>query len=407
MSSTSAPQPRIAIIGGGMSGLALLLTLHRRGVPATLYERDTDINVRSHLGGTLDLGWKSGQRALRENGLQEVFEKMSRPEADEMRICDSTGKLHLILGGETYKDGTPRRAEHIRPEIDRTDLRKLLLDAIPPHLIRWGHALSSVRPLGNGQHELVFTNGFTTTSDFLVGADGTHSHIRPLVSQATPTFLDVNGIEISLAPEVTKLPELAETLENVGKATLMAMQDSRMLGAQLNGDGRLRTYVWVRKPESWVISSDPAEAKAFLLEHFAGWNQWLLNLIEYCDESAIYPRPLFTLPEGHRWTHTPGATIIGDAAHLMSPFSGAGANLALLDGLELGLALAGVHETGKLGDTDAVAAAVAAFEEGMCMLAGRVAAVSNGNLAVCVGPDAPQAMVTRSAELAAQGEREG
>ncbi|PIL34882.1 hypothetical protein GSI_02669 [Ganoderma sinense ZZ0214-1] len=202
MSFNTSTQPPIAIIGCGLGGLALLLTLHRRGIPATVYERDASFDARAHLGGSLDLGWKSGQRALRENGLQDEFDKHSRPEGEEMRICDSTGKVHLKLGGEDEEGpgGPPQGKEDIRPEIDRTVLRKLLLDAVPTHLVQWDHALSSVRALGNGQHELTFANGITATCDLLVGADGAHSRVRPLLSSATPQFLGVNGAEISLAP---------------------------------------------------------------------------------------------------------------------------------------------------------------------------------------------------------------
>ena len=112
-----------------------------------------------------------------------------------------------------------------------------------------------MRPLGAGQHELTFTNGTTTTADFLVEADGAHSRVRALVSPATPEYLGVNGVEISLAPETTKLPELADTVANVGRGTTFAMQDSRMLGAQVNGDGRIRTYAWHRVPESWAVGT--------------------------------------------------------------------------------------------------------------------------------------------------------
>ncbi|PIL34824.1 hypothetical protein GSI_02611 [Ganoderma sinense ZZ0214-1] len=321
MSSNNSGLPRIAIIGGGLGGLSLLLTLHRRGVPATLYERDPAFDARAHLGGSLDLGWKSGQRALPENGLQDAFDKNSRPEGEDLRVCDGTGKVHLKLGGE---GDTPKPKE-----------------------------------------------------------------------------------DISLAPETTKLPALAETVANVGKGTMFAMEDSRILGAQVNGDGRIRTYAWLRAPESWTVPSDSIAARAALKEEFTGWAGWILNLIDYLDESAIYPRSLWSLPVGHKWTHVPGVTLLGDAAHLMSPFAGAGANLALLDGLELGLALADLKEKGTLSDISAVSEAVKAFEENMCAMAGRVAEKANGNLAVCIGPDTPQAMIQRLWEQVGNGEREG
>ena len=70
--------PRIAIIGGGPGGLTLALTLHQRGIPSTVYERETSPDSRANLGGMLDLGYESGQRALRENGLEEVFARHSQ-----------------------------------------------------------------------------------------------------------------------------------------------------------------------------------------------------------------------------------------------------------------------------------------------------------------------------------------
>ena len=202
-----------------------------------------------------------------------------------------------MLAGRTEAD-IPDETK-ARPEIDRTVLRKLLLDAVPPNLVQWGHALSSVRPLGNGQHELTFANGVITTCDLLVGADGAYSRVRPLVSPAVPEFLGVNGAEISLAPETTALPELAETVANVGSGAMMAMQDSRILGAQLNGDGRIRTYAWFRAPADWVVPADAAAARAALHERYVGWAEWMLKLIDHCDGRAIYPRSLWTLPVGH------------------------------------------------------------------------------------------------------------
>ncbi len=112
----------------------------------------------------------------------------------------------------------------------------------------------------------------------------------------------------------------------------------------------------------------------------------------------MYPRPLWTLPvTGYSWMHTPSVTIIGDAAHLTSSFSGMGREPRAIRCL----ALAGLQKKGTLlGDADTVAAVVAVFEENICRLAGRVADRANGSLAVCVAPDADtlQPMITRLGE---------
>ncbi|PIL30358.1 hypothetical protein GSI_07543 [Ganoderma sinense ZZ0214-1] len=128
------------------------------------------------------------------------------------------------------------------------------------------------------------------------------------------------------------------------------------------------------KPETWVISSDPAEA--ILLKHFAGWRKWLLNPHRLLRRVRRYSRPLWTLHIGHSWIYTPEVTIIGDTAHLMNRFSGTGINMALLEGLELSLAL-GLHETGKLGDAGAIAATITAFEESIDQA--EVKMMANGN----------------------------
>ncbi|RDX43908.1 FAD/NAD(P)-binding domain-containing protein [Lentinus brumalis] len=397
--STTPSTPRIAIIGGGMGGLVLLMTLLRRRIPATLYERDADMYVRAHIGSTLDLGWESGRRALRENGLEEAYIANSRPEGQEVRIG---GKDGIPILHRTPKESDDEKKA--RPEIDRSVLRKIMLDAVPADTIKWGHALTSAVPLGNGRHELTFANSFKTVCDFLVGADGARSRVRPLVSSATPVYVGVNSVEISLAPEVAASPELQDVAAAVGKGSMFAMQDSKMLGTQVSSSGRVRTYVYLREPAEWTIPSDPKEVRKVLLEKFEGWAPWIHKLIEHCDDAAIYHRPLYMLPAGHKWEHVPGVTLIGDAAHLMTPFAAAGANLAMQDALELGLALAKLFADGKLGDRDSLEAAVEEFEQTMCARAGRIAEMSTVNLQACVHPNAPQSAIQRFMEVAKSGE---
>ena len=388
MSTTSLPN--IAIVGGGPSGLVALLTLLNRGVSATLYEREASSNARRHLGGMLDLTWDEGQRALRENGLADAFKKNSRLEGQENRIC---GKAGVILARRT-EDDVPDETK-ARPEIDRRVLREILLAAIPEGAIKWDHALVSVRPLddgsGTGKHELTFANGLVVVADYLIGADGAHSRIRPLLSPATPIYHDVNGAEISVAPAVAALPANADIRAAVGLGSCYCAEEHKLFSCQRNGDGRIRVYVWFRAPREWTLPREPEQARRVLHAMYEGWAPWMHKIIDVCDEDAIYPRPLFYLPVGHRWEHKPGVTIIGDAAHLMSPFAGMGANVAMYDGLQVGLALADAVSKGQ--GVEEREAALAVLEEKLCEHAKVFAEMSYDNVNAAFAGDAPRSFV--------------
>ena len=134
---------------------------------------------------------------------------------------------------------------------------------------------------------------------------------------------------------------------------------------------------------SGIDFTDVFEAKRALLAKFEGWAPELRALVEKA-EGALVPRPLFTLPVGHRWAHRPGVTLLGDAAHLMLP-AGEGANLAMFDGAELGKALV------KHGDK--VEAAVREYEEAMFPRSAKSAQESVDGLEYCFGARAPHGLV--------------
>jgi 2-polyprenyl-6-methoxyphenol hydroxylase-like FAD-dependent oxidoreductase len=324
-------QPTIAIVGGGLGGLVLARVLEIHGIPSTIYELDTSPDARNQ-GGTLDLHEGSGQRAMRETGLYEQFRHLARSEGEAMRILDKTGTVFVDEVGE---DGAGTR-----PEIDRTVLRDLLIASLDPGRIVWGRKVSRVTALAGGRHELTFADGSSTSLDLLVGADGAWSKARPLLSPATPEYTGISFLELHLTNVEQTHPDAAKL---IGLGTMFALSDNKGMIGQRNGDGHIRVYAALRVSEDWIVTSgvdwnDASAAREALLAQFSDWSSELRDLIRNSDDTII-PRPIYALPIGHAWSRIPGVTLLGDAAHLMSPFAGEGANLAMLDATELALAL--------------------------------------------------------------------
>jgi len=168
---------------------------------------------------------------------------------------------------------------------------------------------------------------------------------------------------------------------------LFALGESRGFLAHRETDGSLHVYVALKAPEDWAAGldfTDTPAAKTALLSHFEGWDDGLRALVADADGELV-PRSIHALPVGHRWERVPGVTLLGDAAHLMSPFAGEGANLAMLDGAELGLALA-AHP----GDVEA---AFAEYERALFPRSEASAAQSADGLDLCFRADAPQGLL--------------
>jgi 2-polyprenyl-6-methoxyphenol hydroxylase-like FAD-dependent oxidoreductase len=363
----------VTIVGAGLGGLTLARVLHVHGIPATIYEAEPSAADRTQ-GGQLDIHEHNGQLALQAAGLTDEFRAIIHEGGEATRMLDQ----HAAMLLDQPDDGTGAR-----PEVLRGDLRRILIESLPGEAIEWGRKVTGVRPLGDGRHELTFADGPAVTTSLLVGADGAWSRIRPLLSDARPEYVGTSFIETYLYDADERHPAAAEA---VGDGAMFALTPAQGIVAHREAGNILHTYVQLNRPAGWIAGldfTDAAAATARIAAEFDGWAPELTALITD-GETAPIPRLIYALPDGHRWDRVPGVTLLGDAAHLMPP-AGEGANLAMLDGAELGRAIA-AHPA----DIDK---ALAAYEEAMFPRSEAEAADAYLILELCLGDRAPFGLI--------------
>ncbi|HWC82650.1 MAG TPA: NAD(P)/FAD-dependent oxidoreductase [Pseudonocardiaceae bacterium] len=363
----------VTIIGAGLGGLTLARVLHVHGIPATIYEAEPSAQARTQ-GGQLDIHEHNGQIALEAAGLTVEFHAIIHEGGQASRILDQHGKVLL----DEPDDGTGGR-----PEVLRGDLRRVFIDSLPAGTVQWGKRLAGAAAVGDGSYQLTFTDGSTVGTDLLVGADGAWSKVRPLLSDAKPEYVGVTYVETYLYDVDEQHPAAAEA---VGSGGMSALLPGKAIAAHREAGDILHTYVQLKVPAEWVTGidfTDTATAPARVAAEFEGWAPELTALITD-GETAPVPRTIHTLPSAHRWDRAPGVTLVGDAAHLMPP-AGEGANLAMLDGAELGQSIA-AHP----GDIEA---ALTAYEQVLFPRSEAEAADAHQILDLCLGDSAPFGLV--------------
>jgi 2-polyprenyl-6-methoxyphenol hydroxylase-like FAD-dependent oxidoreductase len=338
----TAGPPKIAIIGAGISGLALACVLNKNEIPFTIYEAEESLTSRKQ-GGPVNIHYDTGERVLRAIGLFERYNKSTFvPGCEVNTIGDRHGKLWL---DHSKQDGISYFGANA-PLVDRVQLRRLLLGAIAAESVHWAAKVKAILPAVDSTYNLIFVDGSSAAGFHLVvGADGAWSKVRSLLTDVKPSYTGLSYFETEIQDIPNASPGVCSLIQ---RGSYYYTDPKNGLTVQRDGDRTIWIYAVVPKPEEWIqdpgmdLSDIGTAKKKFVEEEWGDWSDELKAIITDSDR-GFTPRGFYTLPIGHKWDHRPGVTLLGDAAHLMSPHSGMGANSALMDGYDLGEGIVAIN----------------------------------------------------------------
>jgi salicylate hydroxylase len=355
----------VAVIGGGIGGLAAALSLLQAGFDVEVYERASAV---SEVGAGIQVS-PNASRVLHRLGLADELARMGvRPlHWHQRRWEDGRTLVRAPLGDAVVERfGFPHYQTH------RADLVAALVDAFPAERLHVGHRLVGLADHGD-RVEATFANGATAQADVLVGADGIHSTVRgALFGPLEPEFtgcVAYRGLIPADRLEQLELEVTAQLWMGPGGHFIHYYVQRRQL---VNFVAIIDRDTWTR--ESWTDRGDVADARSA----FEGWHPQLHAILDEVDETFVWA--LFDRPPLEHWS-SGRVTLLGDACHPMLPFMAQGAAQALEDGAALTACLIAVPD---------VAAALRLYESVRLPRASRLQELSRINKTRFHLPDGPE-----------------
>jgi 2-polyprenyl-6-methoxyphenol hydroxylase-like FAD-dependent oxidoreductase len=301
-------QPRILIAGAGIGGLALAIALQRNGTTAVIWER---------------------AQGLREIGAGLLLTPNAVWILKRLGVFDQTCRAGMVVSRWEILNRSGKVLQHFRQSGDspsisltRSAFQQLLLAELSPEAVLLDHEVRGVTcAAADGSMAVTSTHGVTATADLLVGADGGNSAVRTVVADARlPRVLGYVGWRglVNCVPDGWESGRITESWGNGGRFGIAAV-----------AAGRTYWYATENAAAGWTVSVE--KRKAHLLNRFQNWHDPVCDLIAATNDDDILLSPISEHWPVRSW-HRESATLLGDAAHLMTPNLGQGAAMALEDG---------------------------------------------------------------------------
>jgi 2-polyprenyl-6-methoxyphenol hydroxylase-like FAD-dependent oxidoreductase len=316
------------VVGGGIGGLTAAIALRRIGIEAMVFERADKLR---EIGAGLALA-ANATRALGKLGLVDALREIGVP----VRVAEFRSWRGEVLSRVPVSE----LAEKVRSEsaaVHRADLQAVLLRELGEGAVRLGAECVGFEQESRGVRAL-FAGGWEERGDALIGADGLRSAVRArLLGDGGPRYAGYTAWRAVVTPGRELIPAGA-ACEYWGRGT-------RYICAQV-GEGRV--YWAVSKNAREGEKDVPGATKDALLGLLRGWHGPIRQLVEATEESAILRTDIYDRePLGKRWG-AGSVTLLGDAAHPMTPDLGQGACQAIEDAVVLAGCL---REEGDVEDT--------------------------------------------------------